>query len=328
MDDVTVVIPVKNEEKTVLPLLESLERLEEKPNEVVIVDGGSCDRTVEVIRTYLRAKSLPYPIRLIETLGAFPGKGRNLGIRNSSSPLIACTDAGGRVDPKWLGELIAPFRKSLEVDLTIGRCESNASGLFEEISFFLFLKNIRRKSVVYSGCASLAFRRKLWEKVGGFPENFYPCEDKYFLIKARQKARQIEEIPSACVYWSPRQNPASFMKQYFLYGMGDGRIHLAKIYHGARFMVYGTGILLGLMGSSFVRGLVGLALAMYLGEVSVRAFREIREGTVFLYVPLLLLAKDLSQMAGFLVGWVEGLFNPTFRLMRSALGPRREDAAD
>ena len=328
MDDVTVVVPVKNEEKTILPLLESLEHLEQRPSEVVIVDGGSSDRTVEVIRTYLRSKSLSYPIKLIETLGAFPGKGRNLGIRNSNSPVIACTDAGGRVDPKWLGELAAPFGRSRETDLVIGRCESNASGLFEEMSFFLFLKNIRRKSVIYSGCASLAFRRRLWEKAGGFPENLYPCEDKYFLIKARQKARQIEEVPSACVYWSPRQNPLGFMKQYFLYGRGDGRIHLAKIYHMARFLAYGAGILLVLLGSAFVKGWVGLALVVYLGEVSLRAFGQIRNGIVFLCVPLLLLAKDLSQMAGFLVGWIEGLFSPTFRLMRSALGPRRDDAAD
>ena len=325
MHDIAVVIPVKNEGKTIQPLLKSLEALQEKPKEVVVVDGGSSDQTVGLIRDYIRSASLPYSLKVIGTDGALPGKGRNLGVQNSTAPLIACTDAGGVVDRNWLGELIAPFQDP-EVDLVVGCCRSNASTFFERLSFFLFLKNIRRKSLIYSGGASIAFRRTLWEEIGGFPEALYPCEDKYFLIKARQRARRVREAPAACVYWSPRSNLIGFANQYFLYGRGDGRIRFAPLYHGLRLLAYGAGVLLVFLGGPVGRGVTATAFFAYLGEVSLRAFREIRSGRVFLCVPLLLVVKDLSQIVGFPLGWLEGSFDATFRQLRKALGPRPPDA--
>jgi glycosyltransferase involved in cell wall biosynthesis len=76
-DGVSVVVPVRNEEHTVGPLLEDLIAQTRRPDEVVVVDGGSTDRTAMVVQSYI---DKGYPIRVIRTAHAYPGEGRNRGI--------------------------------------------------------------------------------------------------------------------------------------------------------------------------------------------------------------------------------------------------------
>ena len=51
---VTVVVPVRNGEETIQPLLESLDKLNYDSNkvEVIVVDGNSTDKTQEIVKNY------------------------------------------------------------------------------------------------------------------------------------------------------------------------------------------------------------------------------------------------------------------------------------
>ena len=50
MSDTSLVIPVLNEEKALPDLIATVARLDPAPAEVLLVDGGSADRTVELAR--------------------------------------------------------------------------------------------------------------------------------------------------------------------------------------------------------------------------------------------------------------------------------------
>ena len=50
---VTIIIPVLNEEKTIIQTLQNVSRLVGE-KEIIVVDGGSTDKTVELARTYAR----------------------------------------------------------------------------------------------------------------------------------------------------------------------------------------------------------------------------------------------------------------------------------
>ena len=91
---VSLILTVKNEEKSINILLESILSQNKMPNEIVIVDGGSIDKTIEIIKEYKDS----LPIKLIQKKGINVPRGRNIAIANSKYPIIAVTDGGCRLD--------------------------------------------------------------------------------------------------------------------------------------------------------------------------------------------------------------------------------------
>ena len=106
---VSVIATVKNEEQTVHRLLDSLAAQTHPPDEVIIVDGGSTDGTVEVLEKYTAGGALP--LRVLARPGTNISQGRNAAIAVATGEIIASTDAGVRLSPNWLEELVKPFEE-------------------------------------------------------------------------------------------------------------------------------------------------------------------------------------------------------------------------
>mgnify|MGYP000483421774 CR=1 FL=1 len=81
------IVPVLNAERTIGDLLDSLMRVDyNKDNlEIILVDGGSTDRTREIIQSY--------PVNLIVEKKKGLNVARNTGVRNSSGCLLYTSDA-------------------------------------------------------------------------------------------------------------------------------------------------------------------------------------------------------------------------------------------
>ena len=88
---VTVVMTVKNDAIGCGVTLDSLAGQTHVPDEIIIVDGGSTDGTVEVIRKH--AADNPR-IRLIEAVGTNIAQGRNIAADAAAGEIIASTDSG------------------------------------------------------------------------------------------------------------------------------------------------------------------------------------------------------------------------------------------
>ena len=104
-------MPLQDEERTVCALLRSVAQQSRLPDEVILVDAGSRDRTIE------RAGSvdLPCPLRIVRASRVFPGVARNEGVDVASFEWIAFTDGGIVLHPDWLRELVAASQQSTEV---------------------------------------------------------------------------------------------------------------------------------------------------------------------------------------------------------------------
>ena len=74
--------------------------------EVVVVDNGSTDGTLELLRE--RAANAPVPMRVLEDHGTL-GRVRNASVADAAAPIIAFTDSDCVPAPGWLQALIAPF---------------------------------------------------------------------------------------------------------------------------------------------------------------------------------------------------------------------------
>src|SRR3954470_23285897 len=107
--DLTLVIPVMNEEASLPRLLDSIRHQTLVPAEIIFVDAASADGTQEIIR---KAAEMEGRIRLLVEPGATPGRGRNAGIAAAAHDWIALTDAGIELAPNWLGELVTAAERN------------------------------------------------------------------------------------------------------------------------------------------------------------------------------------------------------------------------
>ena len=75
-----------NEINSLPAWLESLSNQTRQPDELVIIDGGSTDGSLELLRSYTE-KSV-FPVTIISEPGANIARGRNLAIQNAQNEVI------------------------------------------------------------------------------------------------------------------------------------------------------------------------------------------------------------------------------------------------
>ena len=110
----SIIVPVYNEEKTVVDVIEHLKKLPFN-KEIIIIDDGSTDGTREILSNI---KDLAVKIVFHETN---KGKGSAIatGLKNAEGEIIAIQDADLEYDPNQLVELIKPIQDN-KADVVYG----------------------------------------------------------------------------------------------------------------------------------------------------------------------------------------------------------------
>ena len=227
MPAVTVTATVLNEVEEVEGLVSTLTRQTLAPKEVIIVDGGSTDGTWE----WLLAASLKYSNLIAirdETcnLKASAGpiaRGRNVGIAAATSEVVACADAGCIYDPEWLGRLTAPILNgSAEYSLG-GSCVDPADQTIWDLASAPFFGLKQNAAGTTKSCTarSMAFRKDLWQRVGGFPETSFLGEDTMFDLQVRKLVTPAYAERAQAIY-RPRHTLKSALSMMARYGVADG----------------------------------------------------------------------------------------------------------
>lgn len=306
---VTLTATVLNEAGTVVEWWRSILSQTRLPDEVVVVDGGSRDGTVERLREL--ALEAPFPVRVDILPGSNIARGRNRAVSLASHDVIAVTDAGCVLDPGWLENLTAPLDEDPGLDLVAGFYQPLARSWFEALcaSVTLPLPQEVRGERFMPSSRSLAFRREVWERVGGYPEWLDIGEDMYFNHRWRELGIRHAFRPEAVVYWRMRPDLPSFLRQYFRYARGDGESGMYPHRHLLRFAVYGglTWAAVSRAGRRFLP-LALLPACLYAGRRwrRIPAFLRDRspaeKAAAAAAVPLLLAGVDAAKMAGYLHG--------------------------
>ncbi|MEP6774712.1 MAG: glycosyltransferase [Chloroflexota bacterium] len=312
---ISLIMTVRNEAASLPGLLDSILLGTLLPDEIVIVDGGSTDGTQQVAQSY----SNRLPVRLIERPGANISEGRNAAIAAATHDLIAVTDAGVRLDPRWLALLTAPLLSpSSNVDLVSGWFAADPQTPFERAMGATVLpapEDIDPSTFLPSS-RSVAFRKTAWREVGGYPEWLDYSEDLVFDIALRDAGKQFAFAPGAVAHFRPRPNLHSFYRQYYRYARGDGKANLWLKRHAARYATYTLGPAIAVwsvLHRSSLPGKAGLlavlfAAAAYCRRPYMRLFPMPRGLPLAsaLYalalVPVIRLTGDIAKMLGYPVG--------------------------
>ncbi|MGH2461908.1 MAG: glycosyltransferase [Chloroflexota bacterium] len=321
---VSVVVTVRNEERTIGGLLETLRAQTRRPDEIVIVDGGSTDRTVELIRRWERDD---WPIRLLECPGVNIAAGRNRAIEAATGDVIACTDAGVRLVPGWLERIVRPCEAGAAVSM--GFFVADPRSRFERALGATTLPDVTEVDPTrfVPSSRSIAFRRGAWQAVNGYPEWLDYCEDVVFDLALRKAGCRFAWAPDAIAYFRPRTSAGAFFRQYYRYARGDGKANLWPRRHLIRYLTYLVSPLVLIAGFWYkptwlaLIGGAGLYLYRPYRRLShrpiTRPFPNWAEGgpsgdddprpgrsevVVWLLVPGLRFLGDLAKMIGYPVG--------------------------
>jgi glycosyltransferase involved in cell wall biosynthesis len=308
---VSVILTVLNEGSGVAELLDSLLVQSMAPDEIVVVDGGSRDDTVDILNAYSRRDGR---IKVYVDPGVNIARGRNLAISRASGDILAVTDGGCRPERDWLKELVKPLSDDAGLGAVGGRFIPLVRSRFEHYCGLLSLPDFSSESQrgMFYGRSS-AFRRSLWECVGGYPEWLYTAEDTLFAIAAQRRGIRSMYAPASVLQWRPRPTLFKMAKMFYLYGRGNGRIKngdlKGSLYWLRYHLIVGLTLPLGVIEPwLWVFSVLALwHLFRTIAGPNLRRTEAAQGNSIdrYAYVSLITLTRNLSTNLGFVRGWIE-----------------------
>ena len=310
-ETIAIISTVLNEHNSIKNLLDAFLAQTRKADEIIIVDGGSTDGTLELLQDYARNNpSLHY----IVAKGVNIAQGRNIAIAHATAGIIAATDGGCHPESTWLEELVKPLLDNPDFAAVSGVRKVESINLFELFAGVLSTSgnSANEHDRVFHGRNS-AFRKSIWTAAGGYPEWLYTAEDTLFAQKAKALGCRVALASNAVVSWRPRPNLKKLAKQYFLYGRGTGRIAQADLtaafYHLRNHAIWIGTFLLGFYSYWF--WLVSFATLTFMYLTLVRPVLNNLKSQgydkigLYAYVPIIVMTRSLYNNIGQLYGYWE-----------------------
>lgn len=274
---ISVVVPVRDEEASIRILLDGLLSQTLPPNEIVITDGGSTDKTREIVAECVSSGA---PVRLICEQDSMPGRARNVGVRHARFDWIAFTDAGCRPAFDWLAELANKAEDDGAAEVVFGSYEPVVDSFFRECAAIAY---VPATTLTPNGPArplsivSALMRRTVWEGVGGFPEHLRSAEDLIFMNRIEAEGYRIARAPAAVVYWTIQPGLWRTFRRFVTYSRNNIRAGLWRKWQATIFRRYA---LIGLTAVPAVfLGVQWLTvpLLLGLGQLVLRAIRALHQ---------------------------------------------------
>jgi glycosyltransferase involved in cell wall biosynthesis len=220
----SVIVPVLNGEATLGDLLVALKAQVGVPGqfEVIVVDNGSADRTVEIARAQ-GTVLLHQPIR-------GPSAARNMGLAQARTEIVLFTDADTVPSRRWVASLLAAFA-DLEVVLATGpiygwRPTTGAERYASSHKGFTRERCAEHPLHPFAHGMNVAVRRQAALEIGGWDEAMTSGEDVDFGIRLRKRfGTPIRFVDQAVLFHKHRRTDEALWKQARWHGAGRALIH-------------------------------------------------------------------------------------------------------
>lgn len=214
---VSVIVPVYNDQDRIGLAIDSLlgQTYPKELYEVIIVDNGSMDKTVEVVGKY--------PVKLLEETeiqGSYAA--RNKGIAEAKGRVLAFTDADCIVDPNWIKAGIdalkstCAFQAGGHVKCRFSK-KATAAEYYDALCGIRIKDNVETRGVAFT--ANLFVRKEVIDELGGFPQHIKSGGDVYFTSHASEAGYNIIFAQDAIVE-HPTRDFCGIMKKMVRIGKG------------------------------------------------------------------------------------------------------------
>ncbi|MDX9857787.1 MAG: glycosyltransferase family 2 protein [candidate division Zixibacteria bacterium] len=275
---ISVVIPIRNEERFIARTIRYLLEQDYPADrmEVLVVDGESDDRTVEIVTAIAKEDSR---VRLLHNPRRLSSAARNVGSRAARGEIITFVDGHTYIDNRHLlrntARLMAEkdvqvlsrpqFLETLEntefqTAVALARRSTIGHGLDSTIY-------TSRDAYVNPTSSGATYHRDVFNDVGYFDERFDACEDVEFNYRVHLSGRSAFTSLKVAVYYYPRESVGRLFTQMKRYGTGRFRLarkHPATLAPGTLIPALFTAGLFGLLFLSLLLPHVGwILLGLY-----------------------------------------------------------------
>jgi GT2 family glycosyltransferase len=220
MSKVSIIIINYNGRNFIPPCLKALEAQSFKDFEIILVDNGSSDDSLEKIRDFSKENSLACMMKIIplDRNEGFAG-GNITGFAHTGSEYVALLNNDTEPAKEWLENLL----RAMESDPSVGVCASKMISFGTTVldsagdGFSTLLKGFKRgeggnsdsynkQEFIFGACAGAAFyRRKMLEEIGFFDQDFFLIhEDTDLNFRAQLAGWKVMYVPAAVVYHKVR----------------------------------------------------------------------------------------------------------------------------
>ena len=189
---VSCVVPVFNGERFLPEALESVLLQTRPPDEIIVVDDGSTDRSGRI------ATALGAPVRCVRQKNAGPAAARNFGIRLATGDLLAFLDA----DDLWLPQKLELQLARLQARPELDYCVTHLQNFW--MPELAAEENAFRNQPFARPLAAFTFptflgRRRMIDRVGPCNEALRVASDMEWFIRAREAGLAYEVLPEVLV---------------------------------------------------------------------------------------------------------------------------------
>lgn len=182
--ELAIIIPTYNRAETVGRTIESVLAAERPDTEIIVVDDGSTDRTVDVLNRYRNRISV---VTFARRQGG--NHARNAGATASRAPVLAFLDSDDEFQPSRPGRLIAYYKANPDIDAVLDSFVVKRRGVarnaFQPKGTFSGgdLNHLLITHAIPLTNSSVSVRRNAFDSIGGYDVSLNRHQDRDFLLR-------------------------------------------------------------------------------------------------------------------------------------------------
>lgn len=228
---VSVLVPVRNEERYIERCLYSLARQDYPRDrfEVLVIDGRSTDLTRQVVSRFAAESTLD--VRLLDNPRLLPAAAMNTGLTAAAGEVIVRVDGHAHVAPDFLRQSVSALER-WRADCVGGVITSEGDTLAgEAIAAAMSSRfGVGGSAFRVGGAGKVdtvafgAYRREVFRRIGGFDEDIERGEDDEFNYRLLDAGGTIVLAPEIHAAYTVRGTLGGVWRQYFGYGRAKPQV--------------------------------------------------------------------------------------------------------